>query len=189
MTEENIQARARGMTLMAISNKLGLMVLSTGNKSETSVGYATLYGDMCGGYNVLKDAYKTTVKALSEWRNANRPDGALGPEGPVMPGRIITKKPTAELSEGQTDEAALGAYECLDAVLVSMVEGMNGPAMAAAVASRETGAEIGADYAARIGGLVHRAEYKRRQGCPGVVLSQRGYDKGWRLPITNRYGL
>ena len=122
ITEENIQSRARGMTLMALSNKFGWMVLSTGNKSEMSVGYATLYGDMCGGYAVLKDVYKTKVFALSRWRNANRPDGLLGPEGPVMPERILTKAPTAELKHGQTDQDTLPPYEVLDGILECLVE-------------------------------------------------------------------
>ncbi len=189
VTEENIQARLRGMTLMAISNKLKALVLSTGNKSEMSVGYATLYGDMCGGYSVLKDAYKTTVFALAKWRNSKQPVGGLGPSGRVIPERIITKPPTAELRQDQTDEAALGAYEHLDAVLRHMVEGMNDAPQAALLASRDVGRTIDAAYAERIVNLLWHAEYKRRQGPPGVVLSGRGYDKGWRLPITNDYGL
>ncbi|HVJ53329.1 MAG TPA: NAD+ synthase [Aliidongia sp.] len=188
-TEENIQARARGMVLMAISNKLGPLVLSTGNKSEMSVGYATLYGDMCGGYSVLKDVYKTSVFALARWRNRQRPSDLLGPDGPVMPERIIAKPPSAELKADQTDEAALGSYAHLDAVLHHLVEGLNGTERAASLASAEIGAEIDPAYADRIGRLVWHAEYKRRQGPPGVVLSPRGYDKGWRLPITNHYGL
>jgi NAD+ synthase len=191
-TEENIQARSRGVTLMAISNKLGYMVLSTGNKSEMSVGYATLYGDMCGGYSVLKDIYKTMAFRLSEWRNT--PDEwftefFMGPKGPVMPVNIITKPPSAELSEDQTDESALGSYEDLDAVLKYLVEGMNDAPQAAYLASVSVGHVISVEYAQRIGKLVWRAEYKRRQGPMGVVVSGRGYDKGWRLPVTNEYGL
>jgi NAD+ synthase len=189
VTEENIQARARGMVLMAISNKLGAMVLSTGNKSEMSVGYATLYGDMCGGYSVLKDVYKTNVFALARWRNAHRPDGLLGPDGTVVPEAVIAKPPSAELRPGQTDEAALGSYEQLDAVLRHLVEGMNEAPRAAALASAELGRKVTVEYAERIGRLVRHAEYKRRQGPMGVVLSGRGYDKGWRLPVTNDYGL
>jgi NAD+ synthase len=188
-TEENIQARVRGMVLMALSNKLGSLVLSTGNKSEMSVGYATLYGDMCGGYSVLKDVYKTMVVALARWRNAHRPDGLLGPVGTVVPAAIIDKPPSAELKPDQTDEAALGAYEHLDAVLRHLVEGMNSAPRAAALASAELGEPIAPAYAERIGRLVWHAEYKRRQGPMGVVLSGRGYDKGWRLPVTNGYGL
>jgi NAD+ synthase len=188
-TEENIQARARGMTLMALSNKLGLMVLSTGNKSEMSVGYATLYGDMCGGYSVLKDAYKTTIFALARRRNGWRPQSALGPEGPVIPQQIIDKPPSAELKPDQTDEAALGAYAELDAVLRHMVEGLNGPARAAALASEELGTPVPVEYAERIARMVWRAQYKREQAPPGVVLTERNYGKGWRLPIVNHYGL
>ncbi len=108
---------------MAISNKLGDMLLTTGNKSEMSVGYATLYGDMCGGYSVLKDVYKTMVFALARWRNATRPSGALGPEGPVMPERVITKPPSAELKPDQTDQDTLPPYDTLDAILEGLVEG------------------------------------------------------------------
>jgi NAD+ synthase len=188
-TEENLQARARGITLMALSNKFGAMVLSTGNKSEMSVGYATLYGDMCGGYSVLKDAYKTTVFTLSKWRNKVKPAGMLGPDGPVMPERIITKPPSAELKPDQTDEQALGSYDHLDAVLRHMVEGLNGPERAAALASEELGEKVTVEYARRVARMVWRAQYKREQSPPGVVLSGRNYGKGWRLPITNQYGL
>jgi len=188
-TFENVQARARGMTLMALSNRLGLMVLSTGNKSEMSVGYATLYGDMCGGYSVLKDVYKTVVFRLARWRNAQRPDGLLGPQGLVMPDRILTKPPTAELREGQTDEQALGPYAHLDAVLGTMVEGLNGADRAAELASAAVGQPIPAAYAERIGALTARAQYKRDQSPPGVVVTERTYGPGWRLPITNHYGL
>src|SRR3546814_4555926 len=122
ITEENIQARSRGITLMALSNKFGHMVLSTGNKSEMSVGYATLYGDMCGGYSVLKDVYKMAVFELSRWRNAHRPAGGLGPDGPVMPERIITKPPSAELRPDQKDEDSLPPYPVLAAILAELVE-------------------------------------------------------------------
>ena len=121
-TEENIQARSRGLTLMALSNKTGAMVVSTGNKSEMSVGYATLYGDMCGGYSVLKDVYKTKVFELSHWRNRNLPDGALGPAGMVVPENIITKPPTAELKPDQKDEDTLPPYDRLDAILTGLNE-------------------------------------------------------------------
>ncbi|PGH57766.1 NAD+ synthase (glutamine-hydrolyzing) [Azospirillum palustre] len=188
-TFENVQARARGMTLMALSNRLGLMVLSTGNKSEMSVGYATLYGDMCGGYSVLKDVYKTIVFRLARWRNTHRPEGLLGPQGAVMPDRIIAKPPSAELREGQTDEQALGAYEHLDAVLATMVEGLNGADRAAELASAAVGQPISAAYAERIAGMTARAQYKRDQSPPGVVVTERTYGPGWRLPVTNHYGL
>jgi NAD+ synthase len=119
---ENVQARLRMVTLMALSNSDGQMLLTTGNKSEMSVGYATLYGDMAGGYSVLKDAYKTTVFALSRWRNANKPEGALGPDGPVMPRRIIDKPPSAELRPNQKDEDSLPPYLLLDRILEALVE-------------------------------------------------------------------
>ena len=122
LAEENIQARLRMVALMALSNKFGPMLLTTGNKSEMSVGYATLYGDMSGGYNVLKDAYKTTVFALSRWRNRNKPEGALGPDGPVMPANVITKPPTAELRPGQKDEDSLPPYSDLDRILEALID-------------------------------------------------------------------
>src|SRR5678816_2978401 len=119
---ENVQARLRMVALMALSNAHGQMLLTTGNKSEMSVGYATLYGDMAGGYSVLKDAYKTTVFALSRWRNENKPEGALGPDGPVMPARVITKPPSAELRPDQKDEDSLPPYSALDRILVGLVD-------------------------------------------------------------------
>src|SRR5580698_9856479 len=127
VTEENIQSRARGVTLMAVSNKLGGMVLTTGNKSEMAVGYATLYGDMCGGFNVLKDVYKTTVFDLCHWRNAHLPDGALGRKGRVIPERIITKPPSAELKPDQKDEDSLPPYPVLDTIVHAYVERRLGP--------------------------------------------------------------
>ena len=174
---------------MALSNATGWMLLTTGNKSELSVGYATLYGDMAGGFAVLKDAYKTEVQALASWRNVNTVAGFLGPIGPAIPQAIIDKPPSAELAEGQTDEAALGSYEDLDAILRAMVEGNLDATSAARAASLATGRQIAVDYAVRIGRLVHRAEFKRRQSPPGVVLGSRGYDKGWRLPLVNANGL
>src|SRR5260370_7408506 len=122
VTEENIQSRARGVTLMAVSNKLGSMVVTTGNKSEMAVGYATLYGDMAGGYNVLKDVYKTTVFELCRWRNAHLPEGALGPRGKVIPERIISKPPSAELRADQKDEDSLPPYPVLYAILKGLIE-------------------------------------------------------------------
>ena len=179
--EENIQSRARGLTLMALSNKFGSMVLSTGNKSEMSVGYATLYGDMCGGYSVLKDVYKTTVFALAQWRNANRPAGASGPEGPVMPGRIITKPPSAELKPDQTDQDTLPPYDVLDAVLEGLIE------------NESTVDEIVAagherDTVLRVWRMLDRAEYKRRQAPPGVKIGLRAFGRDRRYPITNAFG-
>ena len=127
VTEENIQSRIRGLLLMAVSNKLGSMLLTTGNKSEMSVGYATLYGDMCGGYSVLKDIYKTMVFALCRYRNQERPQGCLGPKGRVMPERVIDKPPSAELRADQKDEDSLPPYAVLDRLLQGLVEGRSLP--------------------------------------------------------------
>jgi NAD+ synthase len=179
-TEENIQARIRGVTLMALSNKFGDMLLTTGNKSEMSVGYATLYGDMCGGYSVLKDVYKTTVFALARWRNANLPPGALGPRGPVMPERVIVKPPSAELKPNQTDQDTLPPYEVLDAILEGLVEGEKGvDAMVAAGFDRAT--------VLRVWRMLDRAEYKRRQAPPGVKITERAFGRDRRYPITNGF--
>jgi NAD+ synthase len=179
-TEENIQARSRGIILMALSNKFGHMVLSTGNKSEMSVGYATLYGDMCGGYSVLKDVYKTTVFALSHWRNQQLPAGAMGPEGRVIPENIITKPPSAELKPDQTDQDSLPPYDDLDDILNGLVE------------NEESVDDIVArghdrDTVKRIEHLLYIAEYKRRQAPPGVKISRRAFGRERRYPITNRY--
>ena len=121
-TEENIQSRCRGIILMALSNKFGPMVLSTGNKSEMSVGYTTLYGDLCGGFAVLKDVYKIQVYQISRWRNEHKPATALGPPGAIIPERIFTKAPTAELRPGQKDEDNLPPYKILDAILEGLIE-------------------------------------------------------------------
>ena len=180
ITEENIQSRIRGVTLMALSNKFGDMLLTTGNKSEMSTGYATLYGDMCGGYSVLKDVYKTTVFELSRWRNANVPPGALGPHGPVMPERIITKPPSAELKPSQTDQDTLPPYEVLDAILEGLVEGEKSvDAMVAEGFDRAT--------VLRVWRMLDRAEYKRRQAPPGVKITQRAFGRDRRYPITNGF--
>ncbi|MBT7449211.1 MAG: NAD+ synthase, partial [Rhodospirillaceae bacterium] len=179
-TEENIQSRIRGLTLMALSNKFGHMVLSTGNKSEVSVGYATLYGDMCGGYNVLKDVYKTTVTALSAWRNDHVPDGALGPSGAVMPERIITKPPTAELRPDQKDEDSLPPYAELDAILKGLIE--NARSISDVIADGHE-----ADTVGRIHRLLRIAEYKRRQASPGVKISHLAFGRDHRYPITNAF--
>jgi len=180
IAEENVQARARGITLMAISNKFGPMVLSTGNKSEMSVGYATLYGDMCGGYSVLKDVYKTTVFALSRWRNAHHPKGAQGPTGPVMPERVLTKAPTAELRPNQTDQDSLPPYDVLDAILERLVEGER--PLAAIVAEGFDAALV-----RRVWRMLDRAEYKRRQAPPGVKITARAFGRDRRYPITNAF--
>jgi NAD+ synthase len=179
-TEENIQARIRGTMLMAISNKFGPMVLTTGNKSEMSVGYATLYGDMAGGYNVLKDLYKTQVFALSRWRNQNVPKGALGPKGRVMPERVIEKPPTAELRANQKDEDSLPPYAVLDGILELLVEGEK---------SFEELVAKGYDPAIvrRVEQLLYVAEYKRRQAAPGVKLTTRNFGRDRRYPITNAF--
>lgn len=179
-TEENIQARSRGLTLMAISNKLGYMVLSTGNKSEVSVGYATLYGDMVGGYNVLKDLYKTMVFDLARWRNQVHPKGALGPAGRVIPERIITKPPTAELKPGQKDEDSLPPYPVLDDILKGLIESEES---VDAIAARGHDREL----VNKVWRMLELAEYKRRQACPGVKITRRAFGKERRYPITNAF--
>ncbi|MFC7331884.1 NAD+ synthase [Rhodocista pekingensis] len=180
ITEENLQSRARGVTLMALSNKFGGMVLSTGNKSEMSVGYATLYGDMCGGYSVLKDVYKTTVYRLSHWRNRTLPRQAHGPAGRVIPERIITKAPTAELKPDQTDQDTLPPYEMLDDILECLVEKDLGLAgIVARGHDRET--------VSRVWRMLDRAEYKRRQAPPGVKITSRSFGKDRRYPITSGF--
>jgi NAD+ synthase len=180
VTEENIQSRARGVTLMAVSNKLGGMVLTTGNKSEMAVGYATLYGDMCGGFNVLKDVYKTTVFDLCHWRNAHVPDGALGRKGRVIPERIITKPPSAELKPDQKDEDSLPPYPVLDTILKGLIE----RDLSAEELTRE-----GYDAATvqRVWRLLESAEYKRRQAPPGVKITSRLISRERRYPIVNGF--
>ena len=180
ITEENIQSRLRGVILMALSNKFGHMVLTTGNKSEMSVGYATLYGDMCGGYNVLKDIYKTEVFRLSHWRNQNSPAGALGPQGRVIPERIIEKPPTAELRANQTDQDSLPPYDVLDGILECLVE---------KECSFEETLAKGYDPATiqRVEHLLYISEYKRRQAPPGVKISPRNFGRDRRYPITNAF--
>ena len=171
VTEENIQARIRGNLLMALSNKFGWLVLTTGNKSELSVGYATLYGDMAGGFAVLKDVFKTWVYKLARWRNRN---------SPVIPQRIIDRPPTAELRNDQLDTDSLPPYDVLDGILERYVERDEHPTRIEA---------HGFDRATvhRVIGLVDRAEYKRRQAPPGVRISTRAFGKDRRLPITNLY--
>ncbi len=179
-TEENIQSRIRGVLLMGISNKLGHMVLTTGNKSEMSVGYATLYGDMCGGFSVLKDVYKTTVFELCELRNRHRPAGCLGPEGRVIPQRIITKPPTAELRADQKDEDSLPPYAVLDEVLTGLVEQDRSP--------RElVQAGFDPDVVRKVSNLLDLAEYKRRQAPPGVKITRKAFGRDRRYPITNAF--
>jgi NAD+ synthase len=180
ITEENVQSRSRGLTLMALSNKFGHMVLSTGNKSEMSCGYATLYGDMCGGYSVLKDVYKTTVFDLARWRNAYRPAAVKGPDGPVMPERIITKPPSAELKPDQKDQDTLPPYDVLDAILTELIE--NETPVADIVAK---GFDM--DTVMRIWRMLDRAEYKRRQAPPGVKIGYRAFGRDRRYPLTNAF--
>ncbi|MEM9667747.1 MAG: NAD+ synthase [Pseudomonadota bacterium] len=179
-TEENIQSRLRAVTLMAISNKFGHMVLTTGNKSEMAVGYATLYGDMCGGYNALKDFYKTEVFELAKWRNGEVPKGALGPGGEVIPERIITKPPSAELREDQKDEDSLPPYDVLDDILRGLVD---------YEADIDLLLERGHDEATvrRIENLLYIAEYKRRQAPPGAKVGSKNFGRDRRYPITNRF--
>jgi NAD+ synthase len=180
VTEENIQARARGVLLMACSNKFGELLVTTGNKSEMSVGYATLYGDMCGGYSVLKDVYKTEVYALSHWRNAHRPDGALGPDGRVVPESSIAKAPTAELKPNQTDQDSLPPYDELDAILQGLVEEERSVSeIVARGFARET--------VTRVQRLLYSAEYKRRQAPPGVKITSKSFGRDRRYPLTNGF--
>ncbi|GAB5487466.1 MAG: NAD+ synthase [Parasphingorhabdus sp.] len=180
ITEENIQSRIRGVTLMALSNKFGHMLLTTGNKSEMSVGYATIYGDMAGGYSVLKDAYKLTCFKLSEWRNRNKPSLGLGPDGPVMPANVISKPPTAELREDQKDSDSLPDYEILDPLLHGLIEEeLSVDDLVKRGFDRET--------VVRIERLLYIAEYKRRQAPPGVKLGTRNFGRDRRYPITNAF--
>jgi len=180
VTEENIQSRARGTLLMAVSNKFGAMVVTTGNKSEMSVGYATLYGDMNGGFNPIKDLYKTEVYQIARWRNAHVPFGSLGPGGVVIPENIITKAPTAELREGQTDQDSLPPYDALDDILECLVENeMPVSRIVARGHSRE--------LVHRIEHLLYIAEYKRRQAAPGVKVTRKNFGRDRRYPITNRF--
>jgi NAD+ synthase len=179
LAAENVQARLRMVALMALSNSGGQMLLTTGNKSEMSVGYATLYGDMAGGYSVLKDAYKTTVFALSRWRNGNKPEGALGPDGPVMPQRVITKPPSAELRPGQKDEDSLPPYSVLDRIL----EGLVDKEMSVGEVAAATGED--AALVADIESKLLKAEYKRRQAPPGVKIGNRNFGRDRRYPISN----
>jgi len=179
-TEENIQSRARGAALMAISNKFGALVLTTGNKSEMSVGYATLYGDMNGGFNPIKDLYKTEVYRIARWRDAHVPKGARVSRTAVIPENILAKAPTAELRENQTDQDSLPPYGVLDDILVQLVE-----------QERPLAEIIAAGHAPetvrKIERLLYLAEYKRRQAAPGVKISARNFGRDRRYPITNRF--
>ncbi|MBM3520842.1 MAG: NAD+ synthase, partial [Alphaproteobacteria bacterium] len=172
VTEENVQSRVRGTILMAISNKFGAMVLTTGNKSEMSVGYATLYGDMNGGFNPIKDVYKTEVYRLARWRNN---------KGAVIPERIISKAPTAELRENQTDQDTLPPYDVLDAILEALVEHEK------SVADIVTSTNYDAGLVKRVQHMLYVAEYKRRQAAPGVKITRRNFGRDRRYPITNGF--
>lgn len=181
VTEENIQSRLRGVLLMALSNKTGDMLVTTGNKSEVSVGYATLYGDMNGGFNPIKDLYKTKVYALSRLRNEVLPEGCLGPSGVVIPENIITKAPTAELRENQTDQDSLPPYDRLDDILECLIE----KELPVAEIVKTRGIDL--EEVKRIEHLLYLAEYKRRQAAPGVKISSKNFGRGRRYPITNKY--
>ncbi|WP_374335735.1 NAD+ synthase [Methyloversatilis sp.] len=170
-TEENVQARARMIVLMALSNKTGAIVLTTGNKSEMAVGYSTLYGDLAGGFAVIKDIYKTFVYRLCAWRNSLRHD---------IPDNILTRAPSAELRPNQTDQDSLPAYEVLDAIIQAYMERDESPREIIAQGFAEADVK-------RVIGLLKRNEYKRRQAPPGVRVTERGFGKDWRYPITNRY--
>ncbi|HXW42799.1 MAG TPA: NAD+ synthase [Xanthobacteraceae bacterium] len=178
VTEENLQARARGTILMAISNKFGLMVVTTGNKSEMSVGYATLYGDMNGGFNPVKDLYKTEVYRLARLRNSWKPDGARGPAGRVIPENILTRAPSAELRENQTDQDTLPPYEVLDPILERLVEREESVATVIA-------AGFDRDTVMKVLRMLYIAEYKRRQAAPGVKVTLKNFGRDRRYPIVN----
>jgi NAD+ synthase len=180
LTEENIQSRLRGLLLMAMSNKFGEMLLTTGNKSEVAVGYATIYGDMAGGYNPIKDMYKTRVFTTCEWRNANHRDWMMGNAGEVIPQRIITKPPSAELRDDQKDSDSLPDYPELDAILEILVD-QDGSIVdcVAAGFDRET--------AQKIERLLFLSEYKRFQSAPGARLTKHAFWLDRRYPIVNRW--
>ena len=180
ITEENIQSRLRGLLLMAISNKYGSMVLATGNKSEYAVGYATLYGDMCGGFAVIKDVWKTDVFRLCEWRNSNKPSEFLGPNGTVIPKRIISKPPSAELREDQKDTDSLPEYDVLDTILRKLVEDD---------LSLEQIAKEGFDIKdiKKISMLLSKSEYKRFQSAPGPKVTEKAFGRDRRYPLTSGF--
>ena len=180
VTEENLQSRVRGTILMSISNKFGPMVVTTGNKSEMSCGYATLYGDMNGGYNPIKDLYKTEVFRLSSLRNRWKPQGALGPDGEVIPENIIVKPPTAELRENQKDQDSLPPYDVLDDILACLIE--HEMRLHDIVAR---GHDI--ETVKKVERLLYLAEYKRRQAAPGVKVTHKNFGRDRRYPIVNRF--
>ena len=180
ITAQNLQSRARGVTLMALSNQFGELLVTTGNKSEMSVGYATLYGDMCGGYSVLKDIYKTEVYELAEWRNRQAPEGALGPHGRIIPESSITRAPTAELRPNQTDQDSLPPYNVLDAILRGLVEEeLSVDQIESRGFARDTVTDVQR--------LLYAAEYKRRQAPPGVKITRKSFGRDRRYPLTNAF--
>ncbi len=183
VTEENIQSRMRGVYLMAVSNKLGSMLLTTGNKSEMAVGYATIYGDMNGGFNPIKDLLKMRVYELAAWRNANMPGDCYGPEGVVIPPSIISKAPSAELRPDQTDQDSLPPYPILDEILEGLIED---EASIAEIVERGQG-RFDTALVERIERMVYIAEYKRRQAAPGVKISRKAFGLGRKYPITSGY--
>ena len=180
ITEENIQSRLRGMILMALSNKFGNMVLATGNKSEYAAGYSTLYGDMCGGFAPIKDVWKTEIFKLCEWRNTALPRGVLGPEGEVIPRRVITRPPSAELRPDQQDTDSLPPYDILDAILIALTEEM---------ADTDTIVSRGYDRETveRVSAMLFRTEYKRFQAAPGPKVTPRAFGRDRRLPLTSGF--
>ena len=180
LTEENIQSRLRGLLLMALSNKFGEMLLTTGNKSEVAVGYCTIYGDMAGGYNPIKDLYKTRVFETCRWRNANHRPWMLAPEGVVIPPRIIDKPPSAELRPDQKDEDSLPPYAVLDAILEGLVD--NDVSVADLVAAGYDRATV-----KHVEKLVYLSEYKRFQAAPGTRLTRRAFWLDRRYPVVNRW--
>ena len=180
IAEENIQSRLRGLVLMAISNKYGPMVLATGNKSEYAVGYATLYGDMCGGFAVIKDLWKTQVFALCKWRNLNKSEDFLGPDGIVIPERIITKPPSAELREDQKDTDSLPEYDILDAILQKLVEDDFS-------INQIISEGFNVEEVKRVSMLLCRSEYKRFQSAPGPKVSEKAFGRDRRYPLTSGF--
>ena len=180
IAEENIQSRLRGLVLMAISNKYGPMVLATGNKSEYAVGYATLYGDMCGGFAVIKDLWKTHVFALCKWRNLNKPEDFLGPDGIVIPERIITKPPSAELRDDQKDTDSLPEYDILDAILQKLVEDDFS-------VNQIISEGFNAEEVKRVSMLLSRSEYKRFQSAPGPKVTEKAFGRDRRYPLTSGF--
>jgi len=183
LTEENIQSRMRGLVLMAVSNKTGAMLLTTGNKSEMAVGYATIYGDMNGGFNPIKDLFKMEVYKLAAWRNSHVPDGSLCPHGDVIPQNIIDKAPSAELRPDQKDQDSLPPYPILDEVLTGMIE----DELSVAEIVEKGHGRFDRALVKRVERLVLIAEYKRRQAAPGVKLTKKAFGIGRKYPITNGY--